>query len=99
MESGGVRFLVKKRKVNWGALFRDMMRGSSPSGGATFENPSGGGYVVVAQNSKGAERILSTANTKQEANEQVGAAQRDFATCDAVEWCERHQLPPSFVSG
>lgn len=46
-----LRFAVEMAKIDWGTLFRDVMRGGSAS--SQFEDYSGRGPSVVAQNANG----------------------------------------------
>ena len=52
MDPGELRFEVTKSKISWGAYFRDLMKprfgGGVPA--ATFEDYSGRGPSVVAEN-------------------------------------------------
>lgn len=99
MEAGTLRFGVEKAKLNWGAYFRDQVRGSSPAVGMTFENYSGKGPSVVIQNAKGEKRVIEVAKTVKEARNRATTMEQDFKTLTTAEWCERYNVPISFVSG
>ncbi len=99
MEAGALRFGVGRAKFNWGALFRDMTRGASSAAGATFEDYSGKGRSVVVQNAHGEKRVLVVSKTAKEARERATAIEQEFHTLSIAEWCERYNVPSSFVSG
>jgi hypothetical protein len=98
MEECVLQFGVEKAKLNRGALIRDVMRGPSPSAGETFENYSGGQSVVIHKAS-GEKRVLGVTKTVKEARERATAIQLVFNSLGTAEWCERYQVPLSFVSG
>jgi hypothetical protein len=98
MEAGTLRFEVDKPKINWGALFRNTER-ASPATAGQWENYSQGRPSVVAYNSSGEGRFLEATNTVKEARKRAAVIEQDFETLDIAEWCERYDVPPTFVSG
>ena len=99
MGGGTIRFGVEKGKLNWGAFFRDMVRGNSPAAGKTFENYSSRGVSVVVRNATGEKHVLGVTRSVKEAQERAGAIEQEFKTLSTAEWCERYDVPISFVSG
>jgi hypothetical protein len=101
MEQGQLRFEVAKSKISWGAYFRDQMKpmfgGGVPA--ATFEDYSARGPSVVAENAAGEKRVIAVAKKLQEAKDKAVVVENDFKTLGAAAWCERYDVPPSFVSG
>jgi hypothetical protein len=53
----------------------------------------------VAQNANGERRVLEVSKTVKEARDRVAAIEEDFTTLRTDQWCERYDVPPSFVSG
>lgn len=98
METGILRFEVDKPKINWGALFRNTER-SGPGTAGQWENYSGGRPSVVVYNSDGEGRFLEATNTVKEARRRCAAIEQDFKTLGTAKWCERYDVPPTFVSG
>ena len=102
MDSGQLRFEVIKSKISWGAYFRDQMKprfGGVVSGTAGFEDYSGRGPSVVAENAAGEKRVLAVTKKPQEAEDRAVVIENDFKTLGAAAWCERYDVPMSFVSG
>lgn len=97
MTADSLSFEVEKPKIKWGTFFRDTMRGGSAS--SQFENYSGGAPSVVVTNANGERRVLEVTKTVKEARERATAAEQDLKTLNTTEWCERYDVPPSFVSG
>jgi hypothetical protein len=98
VEAGTLRFEVDKPKINWGALFRNTERTGAGTAGQ-WENYSGGRPSVVVYNSNGEGRFLGATNTVKEARRRAAAIEEDFKTLDTAKWCERYDVPPTFVSG
>lgn len=94
MESGALRFEVVKAKISWGAYFRDLMR---PKFGEGFESYSGNGPSVVAENVNGETRVIGVFNNLGEARNNAVIVENDFKTLGAAAWCERYDVPTSFV--
>lgn len=97
MMTSSLRFEVEKSKIKWGTFFRDTMRGGSAS--SQFESYSGRGPSVVVTNAKGERRVLEVTKTVKEARERATVAEQDFKTLNTAGWCERYDVPVSFVSG
>jgi hypothetical protein len=66
---------------------------------ATFEDYSGRGPSVVAENAAGETRVVAVTKKLQEAEDKAAIMEEDFKTLGAAAWCERYDVPPSFVSG
>ncbi len=98
MDPGTLRFGVEKSKIAWGAFFRDLGR-SSPATASQFENYSGKGPTVVVHNATGEKRVLEVTRTLQEARARSRAIEHDFKTLSTAQWCERYDVPVSFVTG
>ncbi len=98
MEAETLRFGVDKPKINWGALFRNTER-ASPATAGQWENYSGGPPSVVVYNSNGEKRVLEATNTVKEARKRAASIEQDFKTLNTAQWCERYDVPSSFVSG
>jgi len=93
---GELRFEVTKSKISWGAYFRDQMK---PRFGGGFEDYSGRGPSVVAENAAGDTRVVAVTKNLREARDRAAVIESDFKTLGAAAWCERYDVPPSFVSG
>jgi hypothetical protein len=98
MEAGTLRFGVEKSKIKWGAFFRDLGR-SDPATASQFENYSGRGPSVVIHNEDGEKRVLEATKTMKEARERATAIEQDFKTLGTTAWCDRYDVPMSFVTG
>jgi hypothetical protein len=102
VDPGQLRFEVFKSKISWGAYFRDQMKprfGGVASATTGFEDYSGRGPSVVAENAAGEKRVVAVTKKLQEAKEKAVLIENDFTTLGATAWCERYDVPPSFVSG
>ena len=64
-----------------------------------FQNYSGRGPSVAVQSANGEKRVLEVAKTVKDARDRATAVEKDFRTFNAAEWCERYNVPVSFVSG
>jgi hypothetical protein len=91
-----VRIEVEKTRFAWGALLRDGWLGKTSTSGR-YENPVQGPSVVI-RNAQGDKLILAATKTVKEARDRAAAAEKDFETLDTAQWCERYNVPPSFVS-
>ena len=87
---------MAKPKISWGTYFRDQMR---PKFGGGFEDYGGRGPSVVAENAAGDKRVIVVTKKLQEAKDKAVVVESDFKTLGAAAWCERYDVPPSFVSG
>jgi hypothetical protein len=94
-----LRFAVEKAKINWGTFFQDMMRSGRGAASSQFENYSGRGPSVVACNANGEKRVIRVTKKLKDAHDQAGIIERDFRTLSTSEWCERYDVPASFVTG
>jgi hypothetical protein len=92
-----LRFEVTKAKINWGSLFQDMMR-TGASGNTRFDNYSGRGPSVVVQNANGEKRVLEVTKKLKDAQDRAATIEGDFRTLSTEDWCERYDVPVSFVS-
>ena len=96
--AGNLRFEVTKAKINWGTFFQDMIRGGT-AGNSRFDNYSGGGPSVVAQNACGEKWVLEVTRDLKDARERAATIERDFTTLSTENWSERYNVPVSFVAG
>ena len=99
MDAGTLRFEVEKAKINWGTFFQDMMRSGRGAASSQFENYSSRGPSVVVQNANGEKRVLEVTKTVKEARGRAAAIEQDFKTLNTALWCERYDVPVSFMSG
>jgi len=99
MDAGTLRFEVQKAKINWGTFFQDMMRSGSVATGSQFENYSGRGPSVVVQNVHGEKRVIEVTKKLKDARDRAAVIEKDFKTLSTQDWCERYDVPVSFVSG
>jgi hypothetical protein len=82
--------------MSWGTYLQDLMR---PKFGGGFTSYSGRGPAVIAENATGERRVVAVTKKLQEARDQATVIERDFETLGAAQWCERYDVPPSFVTG
>jgi hypothetical protein len=99
MAAGTLRFGVENPKLKWGAYFRDMVRGTSYAAGKMWESYSDRGASVVIRNANGEKRILCVTDTVREARDRATTIEQEYKTLDTTAWCERYNVPTSFVSG
>lgn len=92
-----VRFEVEKSKFSLGALLRDGWLGKTSISGR-YENPVKGPSIVV-QNAHGDRRVLEVTHSVKEARDRATAIEKDFTSLSTAEWCERYDVPVSFISG
>ena len=97
MDAGTLRFEVEKTKFSLGALLRDGWLGKLSTSGR-YENPVTGPSIVV-QNANGEKRVLEVAKNAKEARDRASAIEKDYNTLDTAQWCERYDVPASFVAG
>ena len=64
-----------------------------------YDPTSGPGPSVVVHNANGEKRILEVTKTVKEARDRVAAIEKDFKTFNLAQWCERYDVPLTFVSG
>jgi hypothetical protein len=102
MEAGTLQFGVEKAKVNWGAFIHNMGLGrtmSSTTMSSRYDRTSDPGPSVVIHNANGEKRVLEVTKTVKEARDRVAAIEKDFKTLNTDQWCDRYDVPLSFVSG
>jgi hypothetical protein len=102
VETGTLQFGVEKAKVNWGAFIRNMGLGrtmSETTMNTRYDPTSGPGPSVVVHNANGEKRVLEVTKTVKETRDRVAAIEKDFKALNTAQWCERYDVPPSFVSG
>ena len=85
---------MTESKVKWSTYFQNMFR---PKFGGGFADYGGGGPTVVAENSHGEKRIVAAAKTMEQANERAEVIEKEFETLDPATWCERYDVPQSFL--
>lgn len=101
MEAGTLQFEVEKAKVNWRAFLHNMGLGRTMSAttmNSRYDATSGPGPSVVVHNAIGEKRVLEVTKTVKEARDRVAAIEKDFNTLNLAQWCERYDVPLSFVS-
>jgi hypothetical protein len=91
-----LRFEVTNQKISWGTYLQDLMR---PKFGGGFKSYSGRGPSVVAENERGERRVIETTKSIKEARDRMAGIEQDFKTLSAAEWCDRYDVPASFVAG
>jgi quinol monooxygenase YgiN len=64
-----------------------------PRFGGGFDSYSGG----PAENAVGEKRLVTVTKTLQEARECAADIEREFETLDPATWCQRYDIPESFV--
>jgi hypothetical protein len=103
VEAGTLQFGVEKAKVNWRAFIHNVGLGrtmSTTTMTSRYESTSTSpGPSVVVHNANGEMRVLEVTKTVKEAKDRVAAIENDFKTLDSAQWCERYDVPLSFVSG
>ncbi len=98
VETGPLQFGVEKSKIKWGTYFQDALR-TRGSASSQFEDYSGGGPSVVVQNASGEKRVLQVTRSMKEARTRAAAIENDYKTLGPAQWCERYDVPASFVTG
>ena len=68
-----------------------------PKFGGGFDDYSGRGPSVVAENAAGEKRVIAVAKNLQEAKDTAAVIESDFEKLGPAVWCERYGVPPSFV--
>jgi hypothetical protein len=96
--SARLQFGVEKAKINWGTYLQDIFR-SRGSGSSQFQSYSGRGPSVVVQNTRGEKQVIEVTKSVKEARDRAAAIEKDYKTLSAAQWCERYDVPDSFVSG
>jgi hypothetical protein len=64
-----------------------------------FKSYSGRGPSVVVENAHGDKRVVEVTKTMREAQDRAARIERDFKALSTSEWCERYDVPVSFVTG
>ncbi len=54
---------------------------------------------MVAENTTGEKRVIEVTKTMKEARDRAATIEQDFKALSTSEWCERYDVPVSFVSG
>ena len=102
VDAGTLQFGVERAKVKWGAFIHNMGLGRTMSAttmNSRYDPTSGPGPTVVVHNANGEKRVLEVTKTVKEARDRVTAIEKDFKTLNTAQWCERYDVPLSFVSG
>ena len=94
---GPLQFTVEKPKVNWGTYLQNAIR-SRGSASSQFQSYSDRGPSVVVHNAHGEKRIIEVTKTVKEARARAVAIEKDYKMLGAAQWCERYDVPVSFVS-
>ncbi len=53
----------------------------------------------MAQNAKGEKRVIEATEKLKDAHDRAVIIEKDFRTLSTEDWCERYDVPISFVSG
>jgi hypothetical protein len=53
----------------------------------------------VVQNAKGEKRVIEVTKRLKDAQDRAAVIEKDFRTLNTEDWCERYDVPVSFVSG
>jgi hypothetical protein len=93
-----LEFGVEKSKINWGTYFQNAIR-TRGSASSQFEDYSGKGPSVVVQNTSGEKRVLAAAKNMKDARARAATIENDYKTLSVAQWCERYDVPASFVVG
>lgn len=96
-ETGPLQFGVEKSKMNWGTYFQDAMRTRGAASGQ-FKDYSGRGPSVVAQNAYGEKWVVEVTKNVKEARARAVAIENDYKTLGSAQWCERYDIPVSFLT-
>jgi hypothetical protein len=102
VEAGTLQFGVEKAKVKWGAFIHNMGLGRTMPAttmNSRYDPTSGPGPSVVVHNANGEKRVLEVTKTDKEARDRLAAIEKDFKTLNTAQWCERYDVPLSFMSG
>jgi hypothetical protein len=87
---------VTKLKRSWTKFLLGAVSGSGS--GADWESishyPEG-----VLYNSAGGRRVVKVADSDEQAQEFASDMDKDRTLLSPSEWCERYEVPPSFVDG
>jgi hypothetical protein len=98
MESVPLEFGIEKAKIKWGTYLQDAIR-SRGSASSQFQSYSGRAPSVVVHNAHGEKRVIEVTNSVQDARDRAAAIEKDYKTLGPAEWCERYDVPVSFVAG
>jgi hypothetical protein len=93
-----LEFGVEKSKIHWATYFQNAIR-SRGSASSQFEDYSGRGPSVVVQNTSGDKRVLAAAKNMKDARARAVTIENDYKTLSVAQWCERYDVPASFVMG
>jgi hypothetical protein len=102
-----LRFEVKAAKFQNEAtgfnLIVDFLLASMSPGMGTGGGPGSGRTVsrypeVAVYNSIGKRRVLDVTDTDEEAADRAAVIEDDYKSMDIREWCERYNVPFSFVT-
>lgn len=53
----------------------------------------------MAENADGEKRVIAVAKKLQDARDKAAVIENDLTTLGPAAWCERYDVPPSFVLG
>ena len=93
-----LEFGIEKSKINWGIYFQNAIR-TRWSASSQFEDYSGRGPSVVVQNTSGEKRVLEAAKNMKEARARTATIENEYKSLSVAQWCERYDVPASFVMG
>jgi hypothetical protein len=92
--TGSLRFIVIED--SWGGLPESLLLQTAFDGGT--KNLPGGSPSVAAENSRGDKHVIAVAQTIEDARDLATSIEEDFNALDPTEWCERYDVPTSFVT-
>jgi hypothetical protein len=92
---GSLRFIVIVD--SWGGLPESRLQQPAFDGGV--KSFPGGSPSVMAENSNDSRHVIAVAKTMEEAQKRAATIERDFDALSSTEWCERYDVPVSFVQG
>jgi hypothetical protein len=95
MDSDQLRFEVTKPKIAWSRVVLDVAL-AGPNSGASDYNK---GSLITVYNSNGKHLRLGRLPSEQEARDKIATMQRDLDLLSAQAWCDKYEIPVSFVNG
>jgi hypothetical protein len=94
VDAAQLRFEVTKPRLAWSKVALDLAF-AGPNSGASDYNK---GSTITLFNSNGDHRRIAQLPTEQEARDKVEAMQRDLELFSTHAWCEKYEVPVSFVT-
>jgi hypothetical protein len=96
LEPGSLQFEVTHARTStWLWTILDGLSGTvGPNNSTVSRYPE-----VAVYNWLGVRRVLEVTDTDEQAEERADVVQDDFETLSLDEWCDRYDVPSSFVTG